>query len=231
MHFTNGVDLRYDENMHQIQRALLDLIGRHNLGEMSLRQIAKLVGAENKPQIVKHHLLQLEKAGFIQLNLEDGVIRLINRGFNPSPVKSIFYSLPIVGTANCGPATVFAEERIQGYLKVSAKMLPHKKSDLFVLIADGPSMNLAEVSEGKTIEDGDFVVVDSSYKNPKSGDIVVAVIDGMATIKRYREDKEHGQIVLEAESTDKFLPVFLHDGDDFVINGKVVDIIKKPKQR
>jgi DNA-directed RNA polymerase beta' subunit len=51
-------------------------------------------------------------------------------------------------------------------------MLPHRKNDLFVLRADGPSMNLAEVSDGKTIEDGDFVIIDSTYKNPKNGDIV-----------------------------------------------------------
>ncbi len=217
--------------MHQTQRALLDLMGRHNLGEMSLRQIARLVGVEDKPQIVKHHLLQLEKTGLIQLNLEDGVIRLTNRGFSPSSVKSIFYSLPIVGAANCGPANIFAEERIEGYLKVSSKMLPHRKSDLFVLVADGPSMNRAEVSEGKTIEDGDFVVVDSSSRNPKNGDIVVAIIDGMATIKRYREDKEHEQIILEAESTEKFLPIFLHEGDDYAISGKVVSVIKNSKQK
>jgi SOS-response transcriptional repressor LexA len=106
-------------------------------------------------------------------------------------------------------------------------MLPHRKNDLFVLRADGPSMNLAEVSDGKTIEDGDFVIIDSTYKNPKNGDIVVACIDGMATIKRYREDKKHSQVVLEAESTQKFMPIFIHEGDDFVVSGKVVSVIKK----
>ncbi len=218
-----------NESMHQTQQKLLDLIGRQDLGKMSLRQIAKLVGVENKPQIVKHHLLQLEKAGLIQLNLESGIIRLTSRGFNPSPVKSIFYSIPIVGAANCGPANIFAEERVEGYLKVSSKMLPRRRNDLYVLIADGPSMNRAEVVDGKTIDSGDFVIVDRSYNTPKDGDIVVAVIDGMATIKRYREDKDHDQIILEAESTEKFLPVFIHEGDDFVISGKVINVIKNPK--
>jgi len=212
--------------MHTIQTKLLNLIKQHDLGKMSLRHIAKLIGVENKPQIVKHHLLQLEKLGFIQLNFENSIIRLNNRGFNPSPIKSIFYSLPVVGSANCGPATIFAEENISQYLKVSSSLLPRNKKNLYSLIADGNSMNKAEVVTGKTIECGDFVLVDSEGKNYENGDIVVAVIDGMATIKRYRNDKVHNRIVLEADSTEKYLPIFIHEGDDFLLSGKVVGIIK-----
>ncbi len=217
----------YALGMHDIQTALLNLSKHQDLGAMSLRQIGKLIGVENKPQIVKHHLLQLEKAGLMQVNLDEGVIKPINRGFHLKSVKSLFYSLPIVGAANCGPQSIFADERIEGYLKVSARMLPRKKQDLYVLVADGPSMNQAEVREGVTIESGDFLIIDSTYDNPKNGDIIVAVIDGMATIKRYKEDKLHGRIVLQSESTEKFLPIFIHEGDDFVISGKVIDIIKK----
>jgi repressor LexA len=87
-------------------------------------------------------------------------------------------------------------------------------------------MNKAEVN-GKTIEDGDFVVVDRSHRSPANGDIVVAVIDGMGTIKRYKEDKKNERIVLEPDSTEDYLPIFMHEGDNCVIAGKVVDIIKK----
>ncbi len=213
--------------MNDYQQKLYQLSQTSDLGKMSLRQIAKLIGADDKPQIVKHHLLQLEKAGLLQLNIEEGIIRPTKKGFNVALTRSPFYSLPIVGAANCGPANIYAEERIQGYLKVSSKMLPRKKQDLFVLIADGPSMNRAEVREGVTIEDGDFVVVDSTYKIPKNGDIVVAIIDGMATIKRYNEDKQNQRVVLEADSTEKYHPIFIHEGDNFVVSGKVVEVIKK----
>lgn len=213
--------------MHQLQKQLLTLAQHQDLGPLSLRQIAKLLGVDGKPQIVKHHLQQLDKIGLLQVNLDEGIIKLIKRGFNASPAKRLFFSLPIVGTANCGPATVFAEERIEGYLKVSAKMLPHRKQDLYVLVADGPSMNKAEVREGVTIEDGDYVVVDNSYKTPKTGDIVVAVIDGLATIKRFRRDRAHNRIVLEADSTEEYHPIFVSEDDEFEISGKVVDVIKK----
>ncbi len=212
--------------MNRIQQQLLDLIANNeNLGKLSLRKIAELVGAKNKPQTAKYHLQQLEKDGLIQMNLEEGVIKLVKKGFNKANISPI-YSVPVVGAANCGPATIFAEQNIEQYLKVSSKLLPRNKSGLYSIVADGPSMNKAEVEPGKTIESGDFVLVDSEYTNYKNGDIVVAVIDGMATIKRYRYDKTHNRIVLEADSTEKYLAIFIHQGDDFLLSGKVVGIIK-----
>lgn len=219
--------------MHDTQAKLLTLAKQNkNLGKQSLRQIAKFIDADGKPQVVKYHLQKLEQAGLIQLNLVKGVIRPVKKGVI-GKVRSVFYSLPIVGTANCGPATVFADERIEGYLKVSTSMLPKRKDSLYVLVADGPSMNRAVVhggpsaQTGDTIEDGDYVVVDSAARSPKDDDIVVAVIDGMAIIKRYREDRKNDRIILEAESTEDYRPIFLHESDDFSISGKVVGVIKK----
>jgi len=213
--------------MHIIQKHLLDLIRSHeNLGSLSLRKIAELIGAKDKPQIAKYHLLQLEKDGFIQMNLEEGIIKIVKKGFDVTS-KSPIYSLPVLGAANCGPATIFADQRVEKYLKISSNLLPRNKSKLYVLIADGPSMNKVEIEPGKTIESGDFVLVDGEYNNYKNGDIVIAIIDGMANIKRYRNDKLHQRIVLESESTEKYLPIFIHEGDNFLLNGKVVGIIKK----
>ncbi len=212
--------------MHNKQQQLLALIDADpNIGSYSLRTIADKIGVPDKPQIVKYHLQQLEKAGLIQMNLSQGVIKLVKRGFVKSTVNTVF-SLPVVGSANCGPATIFAEQNIQQYLRVSSSMLPYAKKDLYALIADGDSMNLAKVDGKNTIESGDFVLVDGGCKNYKDKDVVVAVIDGMATIKRYRFDKENERIVLEADSTEKYLPIFIHADDDFQLSGKVVGIIK-----
>jgi SOS-response transcriptional repressor LexA len=212
--------------MHNKQKQLLALIDSDpNVGSYSLRTIADKIGVPDKPQIVKYHLLQLEKAGMIQMNLEQGVIKPVKRGLVKSTVNTVF-SLPVVGSANCGPATIFAEQNIQQYLKVSSSMLPYNKKISTLLSQTVTSMNLAKVDDKNTIESGDFVLVDSGYKNYKNGDIVVAVIDGMATIKRYKDDKANQRIVLEADSTDKYLPIFIHEGDDFQLSGKVVGIIK-----
>ena len=211
--------------MHDTQAKLLTMARSQNLGKLSLRQIASFIGAEGRPQVVKYHLQKLEQAGLIQLNLAKGIVRPVQKGV-AGKVRSMFYSLPIVGAANCGPATVFADERIEGYVKVSSKMLPHRKSDLYALVADGPSMNQAKVQD-EVIDDGDYVVVDSAARTPKSGDVVVAVIDGMATIKRYTEDKKRNRIILEAESTESYAPIYVHESDDFSISGKVVGVIKR----
>src|SRR5690606_3424750 len=131
--------------MHDTQAKLLTLARQNkNLGKQSLRQIAKFIDADDKPQVVKYHLQKLEQSGLIQLNLAKGIIRPVEKGIR-GKVKGLFYSLPIVGMANCGPATVFADERIEGYLKVSASMLPRRKDSLYVLVADGPSMNRAVI--------------------------------------------------------------------------------------
>lgn len=213
--------------MHDVQARLLTLAKQNNqLGKQSLRQIAKFIGEEGKPQMVKYHLQKLEQAGLIQLNLTKGIIKPVQKGV-ATRVRNLFYSLPIVGAANCGPATVFADERIEGYVQVSTKMLPRRKSDLYALVADGPSMNKAVIHGNDTIEDGDYVVVDSAARTPRNGDVVVAVIDGMATIKRYTEDKKRNRIILEADSTEDYRPIFVHETDDFSISGKVVGVIKK----
>ena len=52
------------------------------------------------------------------------------------------------------------------------------------------------------------------------------MIDGLATVKTFRTIDGH-HIVLLPESSDKrHKPIFLTDEDDFVINGKVIDVLK-----
>ena len=89
-------------------------------------------------------------------------------------------------------------------------------------------MNRA-IIDGKNIEDGDFIIVDSHDKSARTGDVVLAIIDGKATIKRFIEDKLNNQIVLKADSAFDYEPIYLHPDDDFSINGKIINVIKKPR--
>ena len=88
-------------------------------------------------------------------------------------------------------------------------------------------MNRAEI-DGRKIEDGDFVIVDSQKRSVSSGDVVLAVIDDRATIKRFINDRVNGQIVLMADSSFDYAPIYLHPDDDFPINGKAIAVIKRP---
>lgn len=220
--------------MHPIQTKLLDLSKRENLSMLTLRGMAKLIGMPNEsPQKIKHHFLQLQKKGFISIDKIKGTMETSSS--EPGWAKGLLektaklFSIPIIGTANCGPATIFAEENFEGFLKISSKLL-HKSSPkgLFAVKADGKSMNRTLIGD-KRIEDGDFVIIDSQSIIPNNKDIVLAIIDNKATVKKFIDDRINGQIVLKADSSFDYEPIFLHPKDNFFINGKAIAVIKIPK--
>jgi repressor LexA len=214
--------------MHRLQEQLLQLAGQTNLGERSLREIGKIVG-EGSPQKVKHHLNQLEKRGLIRVDRAKRLVEKISGGRSTGLLtKAKLLSVPLLGSASAGPATLCAESNIEGYLKISATFVGRRASHkLFALRVSGPSMNQARI-DNKSIEDGDYVIIDSDDCVPKNGDIVLSVIDGMANIKRFHLDRKNRQIALAADSTLHFPPIYIHESDAFIINGKVIQIIKKP---
>jgi len=210
--------------MHPIQEKLLKVIDGKNVGGLTLRQIGELI-EEKLPQKIKHHLSQLERKGFILIDRKN---KNINRISNKAKVGDIFISIPIIGAANCGPATIYADQNIEGYLKISKRLVSNKKS-VFALRAEGNSLNKANI-DGKNVESGDFVIVDSENKSPHDGDYIVSVMDGMANIKKYLLDKKNSRIALLSESTQEYSPIFIHENDDFKISGKIVDVVKNIKQ-
>ena len=210
--------------MHPIQEKLLKVIDGKNVGDLTLRQIGELI-EEKLPQKVKHHLSQLERKGFILIDRKN---KNISRISNKAKVGDIFISIPIIGAANCGPATIYADQNIEGYLKISKRLVSNKKS-VFALRAEGNSLNKANI-DGKNVESGDFVIVDSENTSPHDGDYIVSIMDGMANIKKYLLDKKNSRIALLSESTQEHSPIFIHENDDFKISGKIVDVVKNIKQ-
>ncbi|MDD5083378.1 MAG: S24 family peptidase [Candidatus Moranbacteria bacterium] len=215
--------------MHTTQQRILDAAKNHNLAKMTLREVADVIGMQGTaPQTIKHHLAQLEKKGFLKIDTRKGSMKRSTKVSLQSAASNIL-AIPIIGTANCGPADVFAEENFHGFLHVSARLVQRAQAfGLFAIKADGSSMNRATI-KGKRIEDGDYIVVDSEDKSASNNDIVLVIIDGKATIKRFIDDRANGQIVLKADSSYDYAPMFLHPQDDFSINGKVIGVIKKPK--
>src|SRR3989344_5197532 len=171
--------------MHPLQLALLRLANKKNLGELTLRDIGKEIG-EKFPQKVKHHLEQLHKKGLVRVDKENKIIEPIKRG--PSENTNL-YSIPVLGAANCGPASLIAEEAVLGYLKISEKLLPKRKANLFAIKAVGSSMNLADII-GKNIENDDYIIVDADDKVPETGKYILSVIDGAANVKKMIKEKD-----------------------------------------
>jgi len=224
--------------MHDIQQKLLALIKEKNLGTMTLREIAALIG-ESSPQKIKHHLQQLEKRGFITIDKKKGIIEKAAGTYASGALDGArLLRIPILGAANAGPAQMFAESNIEGYLRTSTSLLDRRYARmadapthrLFAIRVSGPSMNQAEVN-GRRIEDGDYVIIDSEDRSAHNGDIVLSLIDGMANIKKYYIDRENNQILLMSESTHDIPAIHIHESDDFSINGKIIGVIKTPRRR
>ena len=214
--------------MHNIQQQILNLAQHADLGKIGLRRLGAQVG-EPHPQKIKHHLTQLEKNGYISVEKsEDGIVSIHPISWQASE----FFSLPILGLASCGPALALAEQKIEGYLKVSPSMVGKKSQDgLFIVKASGDSLNQAKNIKGGTVEDGDYVVVNQKKAMPDNGDYVLSVIDEAANLKRFYFDKADKQITLVSESSLNIPPIYIHEDDfkTYMINGVVERVIKKIK--
>lgn len=187
---------------------------------MGPREIGREIGVSH-PQIVKHHLNQLKKKGLLGQKEPNSITKL-RENLNKQVLGLV--DIPILGSANCGIATIIAEESLEGFLKISRKLLGSSKPEgLFALKASGNSLNKANI-DGESIEDGDYLVVDTNYKNPRDGEYIVSVIDGCANVKKIR--LEDDKIVLLSESSENIPPIYIHSDDSYLINGKVMRVIK-----
>ena len=176
-----------------------------------------------------YYIDKLKKEGYLEkisnrpraINLNsDEVINTI------IPKKIESFSVPVLGSANAGPAIIFAEENISGYLRISRNNL-NRKNGVFALRVKGDSMNKAKIN-GKNLEDGDFVLIDSGYKNPKNDDYVLSVIDGCANLKKFERDAKTGEMRLLSESNNpKHKPIHVSSEDDFMVNGRIIAVVKK----
>lgn len=213
--------------MHLLQQKILQLAERMDISKIGLRKLGAMIG-EAHPQKVKHHLEQLIKTGHLLQNKKTLAIKTVKSAIQKS---ADFFNLPIVGAANCGPATIYADENIQGYLKVSPKMINRKTADgLFVIKAIGDSMNQAKQVKGGPIANGDYVIIDSKKNQPQNGDYVLSVIEESANIKRFYFDQPNKQVALVSESSLNIPPIYIHATDftNYLINGVVEKVIKQP---
>lgn len=219
--------------MNEIQKQLFNLYQTTDLRQHSLRSIGKslLVGREIHPETIKYHWKKLHSLGLIAY-LPD--TKTISRKISHSDSTKLgqgasLVTIPVYGVADCGPATKLAEQSQIGSLHISTSLLPTRRfSSLYALKASGSSMNRASV-RGRSIQDGDYVIIDSESTQPKNGDYVVAVVGGLANIKRFY--RESDRITLLSESSEDYDPIFIHpeDQSDNLISGRVVQVVEKPK--
>lgn len=166
------------------------------------------------------YLNALEEKGYIERTSEDRGILL------KGVTSDNFVQIPVFGSASAGAAAMFADQYVEGYLRVSKRLV--KDRNIFAVQVNGTSMNKATVN-GKTIENGDFVLVNADVKEFKNGDKVLVVIDGLATVKTYRTVNGKTIALLPESRDPRHKPIFLTPDDNFVINGLVVNVLKMPR--
>ena len=120
--------------------------------------------------------------------------------------------VPIVGKIACGLPTL-AEENIEDYVSLPKQIIGN--GHFFILKAQGNSMI------GAGINEGDYVVI-RQQQTADNGDIVVALIDNEATLKRLYKDCKEMQYRLHPENPES-QDIYT---DNCLIQGVVVSVIK-----
>ena len=129
---------------------------------------------------------------YIAQMCEDGIINYSGyRTMNSTKAKVQVVRVPVLGRIACG-IPKFAEENIEEYVKLPVALFG--KGDFFILRAYGDSM----IEAG--IDDGDLVLIrQQNYAD--RGQIVVALVEDDATLKRYYPEPENNRVRLHPENS------------------------------
>ena len=177
----------------------------------AVREICEAVHLKSTSS-VHSHLATLEKRGYIRRDpTKPRAIEICDDNFQMLRTETA--SLPVVGRIAAGEP-ILAEQNIESYFPIPAEYVPRGES--FVLKVHGTSM----INAG--IMDGDYIFV-NSCRNAENGEIIVALIDDSATVKRFY--KEDGHIRLQPEN-DEMEPIIV---EDCQILGKVFGVYRVMK--
>ncbi|MEG0774794.1 transcriptional repressor LexA [Clostridium sp.] len=174
----------------------------------SVREICEAVNLSST-STVHGHLSRLEKKGLIKRDpTKPRAIELLME----SPIRKELIDIPIVGKITAGEP-ILAQESIEDFLTLPLNFVK-SSAELYILRVSGQSM----IEAG--IFDGDLAIIEKT-STAVNGDIVVALIENEATIKRFF--KEDGYIRLQPENSS-MNPILVKDCQ---ILGKLSGLYRK----
>lgn len=177
----------------------------------SVREIGEAVGLSSS-STVHGHLSQLEKKGYIRRDpTKPRAIEIVNNEMSEVNPESDIVKVPIVGQVAAG-SPILAEENIEDTFPLPWSFVRYDQ--VFMLNVKGESM----INAG--ILDGDLVLV-RQQKTARNGEIVVALIENEATVKRFFLEKNC--IRLQPEN-DNLEPIYTRDVQ---IIGKVIGVFRQ----
>lgn len=174
----------------------------------SVREICEAVNLSST-STVHGHLTRLEKKGLIRRDpTKPRAIELLQENHN----KKEMVDIPIIGKVTAG-IPILAQESIEDYLTIPLDFV-NSTNELFILKVQGDSM----IEAG--IHDKDLAIIEKTSVAANS-DIIVALIENEATIKRFF--KENGHVRLQPENST-MEPIIV---DNCKILGKLSGIYRK----
>ena len=207
------------------QQAVLDCIEdciREKGYGPTVREVCHALGLSS-PSTVHVHLKALEEKGLIKRDplksrsisltypLEGSSVQASSVPDVVQPSFSKIVNVPLVGDVAAG-VPILAEENITDTISLPTDIVGYAPS--FLLSVRGESM----IEAG--INDGDYVVV-KEQPVANNGDIVVAIIDDGATVKRFYKEKDHIRLQPENSSMDPIITT------NCSIAGKVVAVFRR----
>ena len=169
----------------------------------TVREICAAVGLKSTSS-VQSNLEALEEAGYIERD------PMLKRSIRVRGQENNVTQVPLIGTVTAG-MPILAVEAIEGYVPYAGNDASGKP--MFALKVRGDSMIKCGILSG------DIIIAE---KTPvaNNGDIVVALLEDEATVKRFY--KENGHFRLQPEN-DEYAPII---SDEVIVLGKVISLIR-----
>lgn len=194
------------------QREILEYIKNEILNRgfpPAVREICEAVNLKSTSS-VHAHLESLEKNGYIRRDpTKPRAIEIVDDNFNL--VRREMVNVPVLGRVAAGEP-LLAIENVESYFPIPAEFMPNAQT--FILNVVGESM----INAG--ILDGDKVIVEQTA-DAHNGDIVVALVDDSATVKRFYKEKDCYRLQPENDYMD---PIIVYD--QLQILGKVIGVYR-----
>ena len=177
----------------------------------AVREICEAVRLKSTSS-VHSHLAALEDKGYIRRDpTKPRTIEILDDTFNFNRREMV--NIPVIGTVAAGEP-ILAEECIEDYFPFPAEALPN--AEIFMLHVKGESMI------GAGIFPGDKLIVEQR-STAENGEIVVALLDDSATVKRYYKEKDHYRLQPENDFMD---PIVISPDQQFQVLGKVIGVFR-----
>jgi repressor LexA len=203
------------KQLTEIQKNILDFLIDQVKGKgmpPTLADVAKHFGYKNRAT-VQQHFAAIERKGYIKKNPK------LSRGIELTLEDKFFVPRPILGEVAAGnPLTIYPDSTDTVQLPTIAKM----PQDSFLLKVKGDSLKDAYIFSG------DIVIVNPNLE-AKNGQIVVAILDDAAVVKRFY--KKRSEIELVSENPDYKTIVIDKKYASFKVVGIVVGIYRSMEKK